>query len=600
LAQQQHMFLLQQQQQQQGTDMAKFVFPSNVNPIGSNEYAEAKADIIHCRENEPKNHGDLSREMFQENVISRENRNFDNSSTISGNNTNSQSMSPVQTEKNPPESYERNEFDPIKSLLDQLQMKSVVYENSEASNTHSLSNTQSIPKPDLQTDEDLIMKRTHSRDVVKDEDGCKEQTKNVPVLSESKKLDKGEVFEEMEEKSPFQIPKIAEKREKKTKRADERRKAKDSKACTTHPSYIPGMPGSKQPTEQIRVKNNFDEVKRIAEPTSSNVISPENSIKKEGPLKQTRAEKVSKPAPWAVKELKSNDQHPKVSLQEIQRMESEKEQLEKAFREESMHEAQMLEEQERMKRQKSSNWGVTGNFYVKSLSEIQAEESKVQKDRHMREIKEKRLSRDTEPELALGKSSGSSWAGKIASSSPNVTNNHLNKTESGIASSDGFWEPLVAEHREAPANKQSKKPANTADGKEGKNEFESWCVRALERLNTDVDIPTFLNFLIDIESPYEVHDYVKSYIGEGKAEKKFATQYLERRSKWKNAKRSGKKHDDDLTTPAVALSPSDGDFQEAGRKGKKKAKNTKSNMNHLLGFSVRGKGVNRGELDLAN
>ena len=94
-----------------------------------------------------------------------------------------------------------------------------------------------------------------------------------------------------------------------------------------------------------------------------------------------------------------------------------------------MHEAQMLEEQERMKRQKSSNWGVTGNFYVKSLSEIQAEESKVQKDRHMREIKEKRLSRDTEPELALGKSSGSSWAGKIASSSPNVTTNQLMKTE---------------------------------------------------------------------------------------------------------------------------------------------------------------------------
>jgi len=298
--------------------------------------------------------------------------------------------------------------------------------------------------------------------------------------------------------------------------------------------------------------------------------------------------------------LKSNDQHSKVSLQEIQRMESEKEQLEKAFREESMHEAQMLEEQERMKRQKSSNWGVTGNFYVKSLSEIQAEESKVQKDRHMREIKGKRLSRDTEPELALGKSSGSSWAGKIASSSPNVTTNHLNKTESGIAPSDGFWEPIVPEHREAPGNKQSKKPANTADGKEGKNEFESWCARALERLNTEVDIPTFLNFLIDIESPYEVHDYVRSYIGEGKAEKKFATQYLERRSKWKNAKRSGKKHDDDLTTPAVALSPSDGDFQEAGRKGKKKAKNTKSNMNHLLGFSVRGKGVNRGELDLAN
>ena len=39
-------------------------------------------------------------------------------------------------------------------------------------------------------------------------------------------------------------------------------------------------------------------------------------------------------------------------------------------------------------------------------------------------------------------------------------------------------------------------------------------------------------------------------------------------------------------------------FQEAGRKGKKKAKNSKSNLNHLLGFSIQGQGVNRGELDV--
>jgi hypothetical protein len=54
---------------------------------------------------------------------------------------------------------------------------------------------------------------------------------------------------------------------------------------------------------------------------------------------------------------------------------------------------------------------------------------------------------------------------------------------------------------------------------------------------------------------------VKTYVGEGKPQKKFAMEYLERRSRWKNALKSGGKYEDDLTTPALALSPGDGDFQ---------------------------------------
>ena len=45
-----------------------------------------------------------------------------------------------------------------------------------------------------------------------------------------------------------------------------------------------------------------------------------------------------------------------------------------------------------------------------------------------------------------------------------------------------------------------------------------------------------------------------------------------------------------------------GQFQEAGKKGKSKklTKQTKSkqDISHLLGFSVQGQGVNRGELDM--
>ena len=50
-------------------------------------------------------------------------------------------------------------------------------------------------------------------------------------------------------------------------------------------------------------------------------------------------------------------------------------------------------------------------------------------------------------------------------------------------------------------------------------------------------------------------------MGEGKAQKKFATDYLERRSRWKNSLKSGARYEDDLTVPASALSPGDGEFQ---------------------------------------
>lgn len=39
---------------------------------------------------------------------------------------------------------------------------------------------------------------------------------------------------------------------------------------------------------------------------------------------------------------------------------------------------------------------------------------------------------------------------------------------------------------------------------------------------------------MDVESPYEVHDYVRSYLGEGKDAIEFGKQFLERRSKYKN------------------------------------------------------------------
>lgn len=44
-------------------------------------------------------------------------------------------------------------------------------------------------------------------------------------------------------------------------------------------------------------------------------------------------------------------------------------------------------------------------------------------------------------------------------------------------------------------------------------------------------VPTFASFLKEVDSPYEVHDYVRAYLGDTPQAKDFAKQFLERRAK---------------------------------------------------------------------
>lgn len=70
-----------------------------------------------------------------------------------------------------------------------------------------------------------------------------------------------------------------------------------------------------------------------------------------------------------------------------------------------------------------------------------------------------------------------------------------------------------------------------------------------------------MTFLSEVESPYEVHDYIRSYLGDSKEVKEFAKQYLERRSKARNAQKE-REVEDDILAPAPAVNPTSSEFQE--------------------------------------
>ncbi|KAL0130744.1 hypothetical protein PUN28_002396 [Cardiocondyla obscurior] len=100
-------------------------------------------------------------------------------------------------------------------------------------------------------------------------------------------------------------------------------------------------------------------------------------------------------------------------------------------------------------------------------------------------------------------------------------------------------------------------------------------------------VPTFVTFLRDLETPYEVKEYVRVYVGDTKQSMEFAKQFLEKRSKLRSAQRP-QAQADDLCKPAPAVNPNAStEFQEVKGKSKKPKKGKMFKVdNRILGFSV--------------
>merc|ERR1719350_1372128 len=201
------------------------------------------------------------------------------------------------------------------------------------------------------------------------------------------------------EQSNFVKTKANEKKDKKAKEA--------KKAAESAGPYIPGMSGTVRPDEQIVAVGNINDLKeeeKVREQQEAvrrqrDQMEALAKLQEDQRLKLEREEmiriqqeKLSKLAPWAKKEsspLKEHSQGP--TLQEIQRLEAERDRKERQAREARLREEQRrLEEQEQVKRQaKTINWATAAapiGGKVKSLAEIQAEEARVERERQEQEM----------------------------------------------------------------------------------------------------------------------------------------------------------------------------------------------------------------------
>ncbi|XP_039618179.1 GRB10-interacting GYF protein 2 isoform X2 [Polypterus senegalus] len=332
-----------------------------------------------------------------------------------------------------------------------------------------------------------------------------------------------------------------------------------------------------------------------------------------------------------------------LSLAEIQKMEEERE---RQVREEQRRQQQELVkvlQQQQQQQAKLSGWGnmAKQQTTTKSLLEIQQEEAR-QMQKQQQTPQQNRTQNKAHSSLpssisnnvwgSVSSSSNSQWSSTDMSSIWGNTNSKN--------STVGFWDEAVKEvvptaRSTSAKNKNNANHSNSlgVSGRSNKkvdeeekllklfqgvnkaqDGFTIWCEQMLHNLNTanNLDVPTFVSFLKEVDSPYEVHDYVRAYLGETLEAKEFAKHFLERRAKQKTNQQRPvpqKQQQDSVwgvnqssltsvfPSNITTLQQSNFETVQSGKK-KKKQKMVRADPS-LLGFSVNASSerLNMGEIE---
>ncbi|XP_044801224.1 GRB10-interacting GYF protein 2 isoform X5 [Bubalus bubalis] len=336
-----------------------------------------------------------------------------------------------------------------------------------------------------------------------------------------------------------------------------------------------------------------------------------------------------------------------LSLAEIQKLEEERErQLREEQRRQQRELMKALQQQQQQQQQKLSGWGNVSKpaGTAKSLLEIQQEEARqMQKQQQQQQQHQQPNRARNNTHSNLHTSIGNSVWGSINTGPPNQWASDLVSSIWSSAdtknSNMGFWDDAVKEvgprnstnkNKNAGlsksvgvSNRQNKKVEEEEKllklfqgVNKAQDGFTQWCEQMLHALNTanNLDVPTFVSFLKEVESPYEVHDYIRAYLGDTSEAKEFAKQFLERRAKQKANQRQQQQQQQQQQQDSVwgmNHSALHSVFQtnqtnnqqssfEAVQSGKKKKKQKMVRADpSLLGFSVNASSerLNMGEIE---
>ncbi|KAK6618626.1 hypothetical protein RUM43_013017 [Polyplax serrata] len=455
---------------------------------------------------------------------------------------------------------------------------------------------------------------------------AEELKKKQQEEAQRKKQEAAKKVQEAQKKKEEKERKKEEEREKKRLQEEGKKKVENEK--------------KKKEEEQQRLKKKQEEEEEAAANAKKQEMlkRPMEALKK---MQDQQMEPFKRPLPWCQTPVTA----PGTSLSEIQKMqEREKKQM---LREQQMalQKAQEKEIQQMQKESESQSNGLNlkwaeqlpkMNPSVKSLAEIQAEEQL----QLAKQLERERLERAQQQREAALTTNAGIWGN--ASQSLTWTNNSAPWGVTPVQNNPtpGFWDEVASNttkskaktpsspvkgknqaalpsqktEKNSPAQKGSKPKSKKEEAavmklfERADDEFTTWCSASLQSIQSDVDIPTFVSFLRDIESPYEVTEYVKCYLGDGKEAQEFAKQFLERRSRWMSSQKNA--GDDDRNSKYSGVNSGSQyqinvaqEFQEVKGKGKKSKKGKMLKVdNRILGFSVTAAPdrINVGDRDYVN
>jgi len=92
--------------------------------------------------------------------------------------------------------------------------------------------------------------------------------------------------------------------------------------------------------------------------------------------------------------------------------------------------------------------------------------------------------------------------------------------------------------------------------------FSDWVSKRVTQFSAQVDVPTFVAFIVEVDNPHDIRDYIKTYLGETRETNEFASQFIEKRSSFRNQARLKKQEEEDsIWGPAAAVNP----YQRGGQ-----------------------------------
>ncbi|GLD53596.1 GRB10-interacting GYF protein 1 isoform X1 [Lates japonicus] len=212
----------------------------------------------------------------------------------------------------------------------------------------------------------------------------------------------------------------------------------------------------------------------------------------------------------------------------------------------------------------SSGLTKAGKSPALALMEMQQEAERLLKQQQQQRAQQQR---DRHPGMSMGSSSmGGQWVEGVGMwGGPGGMEG---KSGSGSSSgSMGMWDEAVKNQtglrgnsnnnmglknsRSSPSlsdqymmrrkrTEEEEKLLKLLQGMKPQDGFTTWCEQMLHALNTSannssssLDVATIVAYLKEVESPYAVLDFIRSYLGDTVEAKEFAKQFLERRAKQK-------------------------------------------------------------------